>query len=397
MDTLDALLRRDVAVGDDTKDKLLGAAFVVTDRNGVVYSGSAGRTGMNVNSPKFDIHTLTYGASLTKLLSAVCLMQLVEQDRLPLDSDVRKLVPEVQQMQILRGFTSEEQPILEDNERPITLKQLILHTAGLRYDVGDPDLRRWSKAIGRPIGMTIRLSRDGFNVPLLFPPGDGWAYGPALDWAGIALETVTNTTLGDYMKQHVLDPLGMHDTGFRVNRLPHTADRRAELTLRDADDNTLSHFEVVPEEPEIDSAGAGIHTTANDYARLLRAMLQAEPGVVSGKTAKEMFSPQLDPAQRKMLQETLYAPNQKPAFIPEFPDGVELQYGYGGLLGMSDWPGQQRRKGSLCWTGAANSRWWIDPESGIAAVLMVAVFPFGDVVATKLYADLIKAVYDELV
>ncbi|KAL6792978.1 beta-lactamase/transpeptidase-like protein [Trichoderma sp. SZMC 28012] len=397
MDTLDTLLRRDIAVGDDTKDKLLGAAFVVTNRDGVIYSGSAGRAGMNVNSPKFDIHTLTYGASLTKLLSAVCLMQLVEQDRLPLDSDVRKLVPEVQQMQILRGFTSEEQPILEDNERPITLKQLILQTAGLRYDVADPDLRRWSKAIGRPIGMTIRLSRDGFNVPLSFPPGDGWAYGPALDWAGIALETVTNMTLGDYMKQNVLDPLEMHDTGFRVNQLPHTADRRAELTLRDADNNTLSHFEVVPEEPEIDSAGAGIHTTANDYARLLRAMLQAEPGVVSGKTASEMFSPQLDPAQRKMLQDTLYAPYLKPAFIPEFPDGIELQYGYGGLLGMSDWPGQQRRKGSLCWTGAANSRWWIDPESGIAAVLMVAVFPFGDVVATKLYADLIKAVYDELV
>ncbi|PNP53276.1 hypothetical protein THARTR1_05970 [Trichoderma harzianum] len=351
---------------------------------------------MDVNSSKFDIHTVTYGASLTKLPSAVCLMQLVEQDRLPLDSDVRKLVPEVQQMQILRGFTPEGQPILEDNERPITLKYLILHTAGLHYDVADPDLRRWSKAIGRPVGKTIRLSRDGFNVPLLFPPGDGWAYGPALDWAGIALETVTNTTLGDYMKQNVLEPLGMHDTGFRVNQLPHTADRRAQVTLRDADDGTLSPFEVAPEEPEMDSAGGGIHTTASDFARLLRAMLQAEPGVVSGKTAKEMFAPQLDPAQRRMLQETLYAPGVKPAFIPEFPDGVELQYGHGGLLAMSDWPGQ-RRKGSLCWTGAANSRWWIDPESGIAAVLMVAVFPFGDAVATKLYTDLVKAVYDELV
>ncbi|KAH0527281.1 hypothetical protein TsFJ059_002300 [Trichoderma semiorbis] len=357
MDTLDALLRRDIAIGDDTKDKLLGAAFVVTNRDGVIYSGSAGRTGMDVKSPKFNTDTLTYGASLTKLLSATCLMQLVERGRLPLDCDVRKLVPEVQQMQILRGFTPEEKPILEDNERPITLKQLILHTAGLRYDVGDPDLRRWSKAIGRPIGRTIRLSRDGFNVPLLFPPGDGWAYGPALDWAGIALETVTNMTLGVYMKQNVLDPLGMHDTGFRVNQLPHTADRRAEVTLRDADDNTLSHFEVVPEEPEIDSAGAGIHTTASDYARLIRS----------------------------------------PLLSPSFRTASSCSMDMGGLLGMSDWPGQQRRKGSLCWTGAANSRWWIDPESGIAAVLMVAVFPFGDAVATKLYADLVKAVYDELV
>lgn len=88
---------------------------------------------MDVNSSKFDIHTLTYGASLTKLLSATCLMQLVEQDKLPLDSDVRKLVPEVQQMQILRGFTPEEQPILEDNEKPITLKYVLGHDLTCPY------------------------------------------------------------------------------------------------------------------------------------------------------------------------------------------------------------------------------------------------------------------------
>ncbi|UKZ78402.1 hypothetical protein TrVFT333_006139 [Trichoderma virens FT-333] len=361
MDKLDTLLRRDIASGDDTKDKLIGAAFVVTDRNGVIYSGSAGRTGMDVNSPKFDADTVTYGASLTKLLSATCLMQLVEQGKLSLDYDVRKLVPEVQQMQILRGFTPEGRPILEDNERPITLKQLMLHTAGLRYDVADLDLRRWSEAIGRPVGRTLRLSKDGYNVPLSFPPGDGWAYGPALDWAGVALETVTGRQLGEYMKQHVLDPLGMHDTGFRVNQLPHTADRRAEVTLRDGNNGTLSLFEVVPKEPEMDSAGAGIHTTANDYARMLRALLQAEPGVVLGKTAKDMFAPQLDPAQRRVLQEFCYGPDWKPAYIPEFPDG------------------------------------WIDPESGIAAVLVVAVFPFGDAVACELYTDLEKAVYGELV
>ncbi|KAL7930109.1 beta-lactamase/transpeptidase-like protein [Trichoderma chlorosporum] len=396
MDKLDALLRRDIAIGDDTKDKLLGAAFVVTNRDGVIYSGSAGRTGMDVNSPKFDADTLTYGASLTKLLAATCLMQLVEQDRLPLDADIRQLIPEVHDMQILRGFTPEGRPILEDNERPITLKNLMLHTTGLRYDVAEPDLRRWSEAIGRPIGKTLRFSRDGFNVPLSFPPGDGWAYGPAMDWAGVALEQVTGTTLGDYMKQHLLDPLGMRDTGFRVNQLPHTADRRAEVTLRDGDSGTLSSFDMVPKEPEMDSAGAGIHTTANDYARVLRALLHAEPGVVSGKTAKEMFAPQLDPAQQKVMQDFCYEPDKKPAFIPEFPAGFELQFGFGGLVATGDLPGQ-RRKGSLSWTGAANPRWWIDPESGIAAVLMVSVFPLGDAVACNLYTDLSKAVYSELV
>jgi CubicO group peptidase (beta-lactamase class C family) len=232
----------------------------------------------------------------------------------------------------------------------------MIHTVGLHYDVADPDLRRWSKAIGRPIGKTLRLSKDGYNTPLSFPPGDGWAYGPALDWAGIALETIVQQRLGEYMKQHVLDPLGMHNTTFRIHQLPHTAGRRADITVRDQDSGTLSFLPAAPEEPEIDSAGAGIHTTANDYIRILRAMLQAEPGVVSAKTAREMFAPQLNEVQKTMLKDVLYDAQTRPAFIPELPDGVELQYGYGGLVTMEDVAGL-RRKGSISWAGAGNARW----------------------------------------
>lgn len=89
---------------------------------GIIYSGSAGRTGIDANSPKFDGDTLTYGASITKLLSATCIMQLVEQGKISLDDNMRPLVPELDKMQILREFTAEGQPVLEDNPRPITLK-----------------------------------------------------------------------------------------------------------------------------------------------------------------------------------------------------------------------------------------------------------------------------------
>ncbi|PTB75246.1 beta-lactamase/transpeptidase-like protein [Trichoderma longibrachiatum ATCC 18648] len=399
MRNLDALLWGAVAERDDAacRNKLLGAAFVVTNRDGVVYSGSAGRVAFATDSPEFDVDTLTYGASLTKLLSATCLMQLMEQGKMRLDDDVRRIVPELRDMQILRGFTPEGKPILEDNDRPITLKHLMAHTAGLRYDVSDPALRRWSKYVGRPVGETIRLSKDGFNTPLLMRPGDGWMYGPALDWAGVALETVTGQTLGAYMKQHLLDPLGMEDTGFRANKLPHTAGRRAQVTRRDVDGGGgLSGFEPAPVEPELDSAGAGIHTTAHDYALMLRAMLQAEPWVLSGKAAREMFKPQLDERQRASMEEFLYAPDKRGPFIPGIPDGIGLQYGLGGLLALGDVEGQ-RRRGSLSWAGAGNSRWWIDPQTGIAAVLMVAVFPFGDEVACRLYTELERAVYAELV
>lgn len=83
---------------------------------------------MAVTSPKFDANTLTYGASLTKLLAATCFMQLVEQDKVSLDDDFRRLVPELRDMQILRGFTEDEKPILEDNERPMSLGYVHPHT-----------------------------------------------------------------------------------------------------------------------------------------------------------------------------------------------------------------------------------------------------------------------------
>lgn len=97
-------------------------AYIESNTIGIIYSGSAGRTGIDVNSPRFDGDTLTYGASITKLLSATCLMQLIEQGKMSLDHNMRLLVPELDQMQILRGFTAEGQPVLEDNERPIALK-----------------------------------------------------------------------------------------------------------------------------------------------------------------------------------------------------------------------------------------------------------------------------------
>ncbi|KAK5989272.1 carboxylate methylbutanoyltransferase [Cladobotryum mycophilum] len=395
MEKLSAIIENNVARGQDTKDKLLGAAFVVTNRDGIIYSGSAGRIGFDVDSPKFDGGSFAWVASLTKLLTAPCLLQLVEQGKIGLDDDLRQLVPELGQMRILRGFTPEDEPILENNDRPITLRLLLTHTVGLSYDVADPDLQKWSKAINRTASM-VGWTKAGYDTPFKFTPGDGWVYGSAFDWGGILLEKLTGQTIGDYMKQHVLDPLGMHDTGFHPNRLPQVANRTIEIGIRDDDKGTVSFFDPVPPHPEMESGGAGLFTTANDYARVLRAMLQDEPGVVSGETLKHMFSPQLNETQRAMLESTCYDPLIHPAFVPGFPDGLKLNHGWGGVLNMEDIPGQ-RRKGSMTWSGAGNPRWWIDRESGIAGVLILGLFPHGDAAASNMFVELERAVYELLV
>ncbi|WQF81000.1 Putative beta-lactamase/transpeptidase [Colletotrichum destructivum] len=120
--TLDAILKKYTAAGDDTKDKVLGAAFTVVNQEGILYSGSAGRIDFADDARSWDADTFTYVASLTKLITSTAVMQLVERGLVGLDDDMRAVVPQLARMQILRGFDGDEQPILEDNTTPITLR-----------------------------------------------------------------------------------------------------------------------------------------------------------------------------------------------------------------------------------------------------------------------------------
>jgi CubicO group peptidase (beta-lactamase class C family) len=123
MHQFDAILQKHVACGEDTQDKLLGAAFAVVDRDGIRHSSSAGRIGPDIGSAPWTVDgSFTWVASLTKLLTSTCLLQLVERGQIGLEDDLREIVPELAGMQILRGFDGEGRPRLEANTRAITLK-----------------------------------------------------------------------------------------------------------------------------------------------------------------------------------------------------------------------------------------------------------------------------------
>ncbi|KAJ3494434.1 hypothetical protein NLG97_g4083 [Lecanicillium saksenae] len=140
MNILDDILGRYTAHTEDTRGLLLGAAFVVRNKDGamqhttgwtyfvnvcnlgILYSGAAGRSDFENDSPAFSTRTLTWIASMTKLITTTCVMQLVERGLINLDDDVRNRVPELYGAQILRGFTDQKRPILEDNTETVTLR-----------------------------------------------------------------------------------------------------------------------------------------------------------------------------------------------------------------------------------------------------------------------------------
>ncbi|KUI58331.1 Acyltransferase LovD [Cytospora mali] len=400
MEKLDKILDSYCAKGGKTtKNELLGAAFVVVNKDGVIYQGSAGHISSSPDSPGFTPDSFTIVASLTKLITATCAMQLVEKGLIGLDDDVRPLVPQLAEMKILRGFVGADVPYLEENTTPITLRQLLTHTVGLGYASGDPDLSRWAKHIGREES-DLQDTLEIFNTPLKFTPGQGWYYGTALDWAGQVIEKITGKTLGEYMTEHLFKPLGMNDTGFRRDALPQVQDRTVPNSYRNEDKGELSSGDEPfsgPANPKVHSGGAGLYTTAADYARILQALLQSFAGgdssLLKKETVEEMFRPQLTDVQRRWLK--FLTDMFHDGFAPDFKNGMPLDHGISGVINLEDEPGK-RRKGSMMWAGMYNGHWFIDPESGIGATLITNISPHPDLLTNKVWDELERGVYSDL-
>ncbi|KAF3761153.1 beta-lactamase/transpeptidase-like protein [Cryphonectria parasitica EP155] len=388
MEKLNEILAAYVAKGDSTKGKVLGAAFTVVNRDGVLFEGSAGRVDIPRDSSPWGSDTLSWFASMTKLASAICILQTVERGLVTLDEDVRPRLPFLQEVQILRGFDKAGNPNLEANPSPITLRHLLTHTTGLGYDLSEEPLMRWRRKVGKDkINMTMTM--EGYSTPLLFQPGTDWMYGTSVDWAMFVLERVTGQKVSEYMAQNILVPLGMNETGF----WPKTLGKEpVGIPYRGSGGVLAGAPFPVPEEHPVESGGAGLYSTARDYAKLLRAVLQGK--LLSQESMDLLFQPQLDEELQMRLIDRV-GPAQF-LYCPEYPPGMPMNFTFGGLTNLEDIPGK-RSKGSIMWSGYVNPRWWIDRTNGVAAVLQVSLLPFADPIVARLYDELERAVYEGLV
>lgn len=258
----------------------------------------------------------------------------------------------------------------------------------------DPDLIRWSESINRT-DSAQSYTQEGFTTPLKFAPGQGWIYGSSLDWAGFVLEKITEQSLADYMKEHIFTPLGMDSTAFNVSTIPNGRCRLVDWATASADDPNLlvKGSSWIPDEYTFYSGGSGLHSTTSDYSKFLTAMLRGE--LLDAETQKLVFSPSLTNTEREALQQA-FAGDMWDFFVPEiYPKNAPVDHGLSGIINLEDSPGR-RRKGSMMWSGASNGRWWVDPETGIAAVMTTQVEPFNYPVAIRLFRELEEAVYREL-
>jgi methyl acetate hydrolase len=327
-------------------------------------------------------------ASMTKAVTSVAAMQMVEKGLLSLDDPLDELLPDLAKPQVIVGFDDAEAVILRPAKSSITLRHLLTHTSGLGYEfMNETMVRARGPAGGPPPGTKAALIS-----PLLFDPGERWEYGISTDWVGLAVEAVSGVRLDAYFDENIFGPLGMADTGFSVTDA--MAARRAALTLR-GEDSSLSPFPVEiggGPKAEVLSAGGGLYSTGPDYMRFLRMILNRGTldgaNILKPETVAEMSRNQIETIRAGAMDSI------NPMFaLPNDPfPNQHSGWGLGFLINPENGP-NGRAAGSLAWAGIANTYYWIDPASDLTGVIMMQHLPFGDPAALELYGAFERAAY----
>src|SRR5215813_8865098 len=262
--TLNAAFRQAV----DSK-AMPGIVAVAAGDAGTIYEGAFGTRELGKSAP-MTLDTVVWIASMTKAITATAAMQLVERGKLALDAPASQLVPGLAKAQVLEGFDAAGQPRLRAPKRPITLRQLLTHTAGFGYEIWRTEIAQYQTATNTP-GITT-CTNAALTTPLLFDPGEGWEYGINIDWAGKMVEAASGQKLDAYLQSNVLGPLGMKDTSFKLS--PSQRARLASVHQRD-DKGALAPIPfALPEEPEFLMGGGGLNGTAPDYLAFAQMIMR---------------------------------------------------------------------------------------------------------------------------
>ncbi len=367
-----------------------GVVAMAATRDGPVYQGAFGKRALPAGAA-MTADTLFWIASMTKAITSTAAMQLVERGKLALDSPVGDVLPELAAAKVLEGFDAGGEPKLRPARRPITLRHLLTHTAGFAYDIWSPDLIRYQEKKGIP--GVISCQNVALTTPLLFDPGQKWNYGINIDWVGKAVEKVSGQNLEVYFRDHIFGPLGMRDTGFKLD-----AARRARLSGMHArqPDGSLQEmpFEL-PQEPEFHMGGGGLYGTAGDYLKFAQVFLHEGrfngAQVLKSETVRSMSQNHIGDLHVRLL-ETAMPPYSNDA---EFFPGMVKKWGLGFMINTESVPGG-RGAGSLTWAGLGNTYFWIDPDEGVAGVILTQLIPFADPKVLAVFEQFETAVYAAL-
>lgn len=344
------------------RQRLPGAVVLLARHGRIALLESLGQQDPGAGVP-MAVDTIFRIYSMTKPIVSVAVMMLMEQGKLLLSDPVSRHLPEFAAQQVA-SLGAQGQLELRPAARAATVQDLLRHTAGLTYEfLGTAAVHKQyaSINIGSRERNNAEFSEALAALPLLFEPGSVWEYSRATDVLGRLVEVVSSQPLGRYLREHILAPLGMHETAFAVPAAQHG--RVAEPFAHDPDGGTPMRLIDIRREPALESGGGGLASTAMDYARFLQFMLNK--GELDGvrllgpRTVEFMTADHLG-----------YIPIHGGAANTLLPPGHGFGLGFAvrTAAGLAPVPGSA---GMYYWGGIAGTSFFVDPAEDMFAVMMI--------------------------
>jgi CubicO group peptidase (beta-lactamase class C family) len=296
--------------------------------------------------------------SMTKPITGVAMMILMEQGKWQLNDPVSKYIPEFANLQVAKVDPASGTVTNVAPNHPMTMRELMSHSGGLTYGVmgATPVDKAYvdNQVFDRTQPLKTMVERMA-KVPLMFQPGERWHYSLSVDVQGYIVEKLSGQTLPEFMQQQIFAPLKMVDTAFHVP--PEKLDRFAEFYQRDKEGKVSKHpSDDYTKPPVFASGGGGLVSTASDYMRFCQMLLNG--GQLDGQRI-------LSPLSVKLMR-TNVLPESARTFSPGTGFGldfavVEDPAAAGGYVG----------KGTYFWGGFAGTWFWIDPVYNLIVIGMI--------------------------
>jgi CubicO group peptidase (beta-lactamase class C family) len=321
-------------------------------------------------------------ASMTKPVTSVAIMMLVDEGKLKLDDDVATYLPKYKNPLVISKFneadaTYETRPA----KRSITIRHLLTHTSGFGYAVGSSMVTK----------IVAKTKKSELDLPLQFDPGESWAYGPSTRVLGDVVEAISGQKLDAFLESRILGPLGMRDTSYLVPAEKY--DRVVAVNTRGADGKLVE--QPVPATLAATVQGdAGLYGTAGDYALFLRMLLNH--GTLNGKRilSEESVKAMFEPNSGTVVVKEQHSVNL--SLSRNFPTGAgKDKWGLGFQLASEKLP-NRRSPGSGTWAGVFNTHFFIDPIKELGVIVMMQTLPFYDDTSMAVYGGVEETVYKNL-
>jgi CubicO group peptidase (beta-lactamase class C family) len=366
--------------------KLPFAALMIGRGDEVAYEWASG----------VDYNAIFRIASMTKPVTSVAFMQLVEQGKVALSEPVAKYIPEFANLGVFVSGGGNQPFVTRPCATPMRLIDLLRHTSGLTYSFQE---RTPVDAAYRKTNLEHNVKNDAASfighlatIPLEFDPGSSWNYSVSTDVLGVIIERISGQSLGTYFSEHVFEPLGMTDTGFRVpadqtHRLPesyvfHPTKRMEKYDPAGADSAWAKGW-------NFESGGGGLSSSIADYHRFCRMLLNggALDGVqIIGPKTLELMTANHLPGGGDLTQ------HSKSLFSEAENAGAGFGLGFGVTIDppASMLPGS---KGEFYWGGMFSTAFLVDPVEDLIMVFMTqlmpsSTYPIRREIRTMMYAAL---------